>query len=190
MSGKLWCDLFYTSDRKIRYKNVSPVCQTQALTGNCDFYRCFERRFPCGRDGYVVNHATYFCDKLKLNTQYFNDEAKAAINASNVCLISHFRSLYQGDSTTCETIKQTGIEAIVECNARNAARPDYCQLVRNNWDGYWRLFSARDMYKLARLSTRVWSSLIVQSFNCGSESLQGAMGSIINQINLLKDYLG
>ena len=55
--------------------DVSQTCLQQAAAGSCEFYDCFEQRFPCGNCGFNKHYSTYDCEKFYLPVYYnqFND---------------------------------------------------------------------------------------------------------------------
>lgn len=45
--------------------DVRSECTDWAHNGTCDFYDCFEQRFPCGSSGYALGYGGKYCRKFQ-----------------------------------------------------------------------------------------------------------------------------
>ena len=68
---KLKCRLLHFLFGILRIKSYSlfstettEECLRLAGWGQCAFYDCLERRFPCGEDGYTQRLSKHFCGKI------------------------------------------------------------------------------------------------------------------------------
>ncbi|XP_061164014.1 uncharacterized protein LOC133173102 [Saccostrea echinata] len=125
-------------------QDVSQTCLENAASGSCNFYDCFEQRFPCGNCGFSKHYGTYDCEKFYQPVYYnqFNDLGKRWIKATGDCLINTLKQFYTQDTVRCRMIKTTMMDHVSTCYLHNAANISFCDVFWDNRDALMGVYEA------------------------------------------------
>ncbi|XP_078701238.1 uncharacterized protein LOC144927581 [Branchiostoma floridae x Branchiostoma belcheri] len=108
-------------------EGTSPACETKALEGDCSFYDCFEKRFPCGRTQFVRREGQSLCEQLVKKAPVFNTKGQDWVTAYTKCMTRSMLALYNEESLSCRRIRNYGFRSQFNC----LIDTDICDLVEN-----------------------------------------------------------
>ena len=84
----------------------------------CDFFKCFEERFPCGQKYWILNWGLKYCRRYAEPTyiQYFTESGKQLIRHVNQCLPKSLEKFYKTKKTLkCKRLMHDAFEAQGKC---------------------------------------------------------------------------
>ncbi|XP_006823441.1 uncharacterized protein LOC102809071 [Saccoglossus kowalevskii] len=151
-------------------------CEDLATGGNCAFFDCFEKRFPCGPSGFALSFGKIYCEQENKYKNYLKATGGISMQSVQTCVMNAILTEYQKDENTCKGIELTMIAAYRDCYGQYLN----CDFVRDNQ------FQLTNIYALPQLSSTtlqdVAKSLVVTTLcdNHGS-----TLYSIIDNVKFL-----
>ena len=88
----------------------------------CEFFRCFEDRFPCGPQYWNLRWGMKYCKKYSEPEimDAFTPDAKLFLNRTNTCVGLQLEKIYQKDKQLkCKSFYQTAFKIQGKCYAEN-----------------------------------------------------------------------
>ncbi len=86
----------------------------------CGFFKCFEKRFPCGKDYWIMKWGVKYCNKYANPTSYnsFTPEGQSMLNFTNTCHRKFFEKQYRSEKPMrCKRFFDQAINAQGKCYA-------------------------------------------------------------------------
>ncbi|KAK3767071.1 hypothetical protein RRG08_017946 [Elysia crispata] len=144
-------------------REVEQSCLAHAQNGNCEFYNCFERRLPCGRNYYMVKHGHYYCNKIVAATPRFTSAGQEFLGNITQCLMEPLQEIYTRDSVNCHDLEHEAVAAIAPCfNQHN-----FCEVLRSDAEEFFRIYEFHDLF--TRGATKLWRAMMTIAANCGNQ---------------------
>jgi hypothetical protein len=84
----------------------------------CEFFKCFEDRYPCGTRYWIMNWGYKYCRRYADQTfvNKFTPEGKKLLEHVNKCLPSHFEKMYKSKRPLrCKKLSQDAFNAQGKC---------------------------------------------------------------------------
>ncbi|XP_052793135.1 uncharacterized protein LOC128227037 [Mya arenaria] len=180
------------SPRVEPHEDVDQACRQAAAQGNCEFYRCLERRFPCGHDGYATKIGLHFCARADELHSQFTPQGKLFMNGSKTCVTSTLLPVYESYSARCDDIEDAGADAMRTCSYNEYAGMSSCTFIRSNMDVYNQMLGTDEVSRLMGLgNARLLFRIFVDGARCGatvaSERFTSLGGSIMGSVGDLAD---
>jgi hypothetical protein len=88
----------------------------------CEFFRCFEERFPCGPQYWIQRWGTKYCSKYtdKNTFSSFSIDAQRFLNSTNECLAKSLETTYRTDKPLrCKKFYITAFKSQGKCYSQN-----------------------------------------------------------------------
>lgn len=190
-SGAPWSSWFEEEEVIQAQEDITEECLRLAGWGQCAFYDCLERRFPCGDGGYTERLSKHFCSKIDSALNTFDTFGRLWLNRTSICLVGDMVPLYNSNSLKCSDIQNAGIESIVNCNGATVDGKTFCEFTSTNGDAYDALMGSDEMGRLMSLrDIRVVTSMIGQAMDCGVQSLSARMSSVVQSIGDFGSRIG
>ena len=87
------------------------------LMQRCDFFKCFEERFPCGKDYWIMNWGYKYCrryadPKFIAN---FTKTGQELLDAVNKCLPKKFERFYRKTACRCRRLFNEAFDEQAKC---------------------------------------------------------------------------
>ncbi|CAC5385069.1 unnamed protein product [Mytilus coruscus] len=122
--------------------DVRPECIDWAHNGTCDFYDCFEQRFPCGSSGYALGYGGKYCRKFQQSQfrSLFNTAGQVFLDKMSKCEMDAVLPFYEQQSITCSTEYDLVFKHQEDCYIQSG----YCDVVLDNFDGFLKTFDRAD----------------------------------------------
>ena len=112
-------DKLIVARKSVDAKCLAILRNTTAIDRNrCEFYKCFEERFPCGSSYYVMNLGYKYCIRYTANnfSSNFTEQGKKLIDQMVDCLPRAFEKTYKTKkSVKCGRLNKEGYEAQEKC---------------------------------------------------------------------------
>jgi hypothetical protein len=88
--------------------------KNSTMSESCEFFKCFEERFPCGEQYWAMNWGYKYCRRYADPTFYskFNADGQKLLNHINKCLPKAFAKFYKTRKT--QNCKRLQTEAFTE----------------------------------------------------------------------------
>ena len=101
---------------------------TKTLMERCEFFKCFEERFPCGENYWILNWGYKYCrryaDPEFINK--FTPDGKKLLDHINNCLPKSLEKFYKAKrSIKCKKLNGDAFEAQGKCYAQ--AQKEFCK---------------------------------------------------------------
>lgn len=168
-------------------REVEQTCLDKADAGDCGFYECFERRLPCGRDGYMVRHGQYYCNKMEREKPTFSEEGQNFLDDAKRCMMQRLKEHYQREYTDCHDLEHDAIGSISDCFEDFA----FCNVFRDESAKFWNIFEFSDLFR--RGAGKIWREIFALTRQCSAVYLRDissqAGQSISESINSMVDTL-
>ncbi len=110
----------------------------------CNFFKCFENRFPCGQGYWIVDFGQKYCRKTEALYSSFTMEARAIINATNACQINFLQAQYSNDRPMrCKRFYDRAFEAVGKCY--DIVSKKFCKVFPQNRKQFLSIFDVKDL---------------------------------------------
>ncbi|XP_066263914.1 uncharacterized protein [Branchiostoma lanceolatum] len=131
-------DLSTTHWQKTPDEGIQADCESKALQGDCAFYDCLERRWPCGRTKFVQREGQPLCEKLKKKAPVFTPAGQEWVTKFTKCMTRSLLPAYKAESLSCRYIHNLGFRTQYQCFIDT----DICDLIENRQDDFaaWYVF--------------------------------------------------
>jgi len=103
------------------------------LMERCEFFKCFEDRYPCGSNYWVINWGYKYCRRYADQTfiDKFTDVGKELLAFINECLPNHFEKFYKSKrQLRCKKLYRDAFEAQGDCYAQ--VQEKFCKAFPEN----------------------------------------------------------
>lgn len=130
----------------LRSKNSTQI-------NRCEFFKCFEDRFPCGNKYWVMNWGYKYCRRYADPEfiEKFTDIGKKLLEHVNKCLPKHFEKFYRSKRMVrCKKLNQEAFEAQGKCYTE--IQNDFCKAFVDNKDLFIKVLDYNDLMNLESIS--------------------------------------
>ena len=140
-------------------KNVDQSCLDLLHSANvtqlnrCEFFKCFEDRFPCGKQYWIMNWGYKYCRRYANSefTAKFNEDGKKLLEHVNKCLPKHFEKFYKSKrSLRCKKLSQDAFEAQGRCYQE--VQSLFCKAFPENKELFIQVLDNHDFVNLDSIS--------------------------------------
>ncbi|XP_069131472.1 uncharacterized protein [Argopecten irradians] len=140
-----------TNDSSLPARDRDTECERKADIGSCEFFDCYEERFPCGRCGFAANPERNFCESFFRPQNYgnFDLQGQRWIESVHLCLNRMLLSLYVQNSVTCADSLTIMTNALSRCY-RGISRLHFCEIFQTNQLAFMLLYDSRDISEMLR----------------------------------------
>lgn len=95
----------------------------------CEYYRCKEKQYRCGKKGYLLGYVGKYCDRFStITSSRTSSKAKSWLNKVRECLINEFERSTD-DSMSCSEIYKIGTDSHSRCYINSG----FCDLSIKDW---------------------------------------------------------
>ncbi|XP_070538284.1 uncharacterized protein [Ptychodera flava] len=102
-------------------------CEEMARSGSCDFYACFDRRYPCGPDGFALSFKKV-CEGENRVKNYLKYNGRSRMNLVQSCVMNALLREYRTNENSCKRIEYSALDAYRSCYKDNMD----CEFVAQN----------------------------------------------------------
>ncbi|XP_063409998.1 uncharacterized protein LOC134693199 [Mytilus trossulus] len=135
--GWFWRSRSRTSNSQ-SIKPVDASCTRKGQNGDCEFYRCFEKRRQCGSSGYLIGYGYKYCARFRNRYDRFTRAGKNWIDCVRSCLTRKLIGKYQENVVgQCDELKSYAFDTHVNCYLNCG----FCNMYTSN------LFALNSVYK-------------------------------------------
>ncbi|CAG5133686.1 unnamed protein product [Candidula unifasciata] len=143
---------------------IDQSCLALADQGSCDFYSCFERRLPCGRDWYILKTGLYYCNKIERQKVSFSPEGQQFLSNAQRCLTQSLKDMYQRDYVDCHDLEHDAVANITRCFT------GFCDVFESDSEHFLEIYEIRDLF--SRGAGKVWRQIVLLATRCGGDALR------------------
>ncbi|XP_060064824.1 uncharacterized protein LOC132545166 [Ylistrum balloti] len=140
-----------TNEAALPVRDRDLECERKAEEGSCDFFDCYEARFPCRRCGFAANPERNFCRRFFNPNNYrnFDVQGQQWIRSAHLCLTRIMLSLYVQNTVSCAVSKRIMMNAVSNCYLGNSEL-SFCDMFETNQFAFFRLYDIRNMHEMIR----------------------------------------
>ena len=112
----------------------------------CDFFKCFEERFPCGQKFWILNWGLKYCRRYAEPNyiQNFTESGKTLIRHVNQCLPKSLEKFYKTKKTLkCKRLMHEAFEAQGKCYAE--VKDLFCKAFPENKHAFIKVLDKSDL---------------------------------------------
>lgn len=116
--GKQLIERHLTPKKEIDHKCLEKLHNENAtLMERCEFFKCFEERFPCGKDYWIMNWGYKYCRRYANPTfiANFTQTGKELLDAVNKCLPKKFEKFYRKTTCRCRRLFNEAFDEQAKC---------------------------------------------------------------------------
>ncbi|RNA03447.1 stanniocalcin family [Brachionus plicatilis] len=99
----------------------------------CEFYKCFEKRFPCGKEYWIINWGYKYCRRYADENfaNNFTTVGQKLLNHVNECLPRYFEKAYKSSRPIqCKKLSNQAFRA--QTNCYKDIQKDFCIAFEEN----------------------------------------------------------
>ena len=97
----------------------------------CDFYKCFEQRFPCGAKSYIMRMAHKYCIKYHPFLDEMTQSGVDLVNHMTECMPKGFQTIYtKRRAIRCRSMRKDGFVILEKCYMEKIEL--FCQATKEN----------------------------------------------------------
>lgn len=116
-------------------ENCLEILNSSNITNleRCEFYSCFEKRFPCGKEYWIMNWGYKYCRRYANENfaRNFTIIGQKLLNHVNRCLPKHFEKIYKSSRPiSCKKLYNKAFEAQTNCYLN--IQKDFCSAFSQN----------------------------------------------------------
>ncbi|XP_033743767.1 uncharacterized protein LOC117329753 [Pecten maximus] len=140
-----------TNEVALPARDRDAECERKAEEGSCEFFACYEERFPCRRCGYAANPERNFCRRFYHPNNYrnFDLQGQQWIASAHLCLNRIMLSLYVQNRVSCAVSMSTMMSAVAQCYLGNPEL-SFCEVFQRNQQAFLQLYDSRDLPAMLR----------------------------------------
>ena len=136
-------------------KNTTQKCMDYLTNKNitqlerCEFFKCFEERFPCGNKFWVMNWGYKYCRRYADQdfTNKFTKEGKQMLDHVNKCLPKHFEKLYKSKRPVrCKKLMQEAFDIQGKCYSE--VQKLFCKAFPDNKELFIKVLDQNDLMNM------------------------------------------
>jgi hypothetical protein len=121
----------------------------KTLMERCEFFKCFEERFPCGEDYWILNWGYKYCRRYADPefTDKFTANGRAILQHINKCLPNSLKKFYMAKrSIKCKKLNQEAFEAQGKCYSQ--VQKEFCVGFPENKDHFMNVLDQKDFINM------------------------------------------
>ncbi|XP_041360312.1 uncharacterized protein LOC121376493 [Gigantopelta aegis] len=170
--------------------DVNPTCESHGQTGMCEFYECFEDRFPCGGRGYMQKYGLFYCHNFASYYDLFTPQGKRWINETSQCLTQKLMTKYTQSSVNCHALSHFAFDSWDECYVEAGI----CDIYWPNAELFRQIYAVRHLFDTQ--ATKIWRTMFQIAIGCGNRRLEeeGGVSGVLDQIrdvgSRITDFFG
>lgn len=133
---------------------LNRTCLKLGFDHDCDFYSCFEQRFPCGSSYWISKWGHKYCLRMKNSLFNFDQDGQLLIEQISMCLMDKLvkQRYYSLMNINCEQLRAAGQRIVHECYMNNAKL--FCTAIHGkNRDCFSKLIDPEDQHDFSVLRT-------------------------------------
>lgn len=120
----------------------------------CDFFKCFEKRIPCGKDFWIMNWGHKYCTRYA-NPNFireFTNSGKKFLNFVNKCLPRALKKLYKikADQVSCKALSRAAFQA--QANCYQHLNSNFCKGFVENKSLFIKVLDKSDFFNMDSIS--------------------------------------
>ncbi|OWF48919.1 uncharacterized protein LOC110452451 [Mizuhopecten yessoensis] len=146
--------LLCINESALPVRDRDPECERKAEEGSCDFFDCYENRFPCRTCGFAADPERNYCRRFFNNYSNFDRQGQQWITSAHQCLTRVMLSLYVQNSVSCKVSKRTMVDAVSYCYHGNSTL-SFCDIFQTNQYAFLQLYNRRNMFEMIRATTEL-----------------------------------
>ena len=126
-------------------KTCIEISKSSASPTKCEFFRCFEDRFPCGPQYWNLRWGMKYCKKYTDPSiiSGFTADAQKFLNQTNTCISHTLERTYQKErSLKCKDFYQKAFKAQSKCYSNNQAL--FCKIFPENKNQFNKITEMKD----------------------------------------------
>ena len=102
--------------------SINQTCINYGQTNDCQFYSCFEERFPCGSSYWMLKWGQKYCLRIKNSRINFDRTGQLLIEQISACITDKLvkQRYYTMNQINCEQLRLAGQRIVHECYMNNA----------------------------------------------------------------------
>ncbi|XP_076456436.1 stanniocalcin-like [Babylonia areolata] len=105
-------------------------CVEKGNAGDCEFWRCFEERHPCGRQ-FDMQIACHKCEAFYHNISNFTEQGQTFLRRSMLCFLNSFSRIYY-QNIECATLRTMPLQNSIICILREG----FCDFINDNLEEF------------------------------------------------------
>lgn len=130
-------------------KPVNQTCLNYGYRNDCNFYKCFEERFPCGPIYWMLKWGYKYCTRMENSVSNFDENGQELVKQISKCLTNKLIELhyYTLKKINCEKLRTAGQRIVHECYRSNSKL--FCNAFQGkNRDCFIELIDYEDQHDL------------------------------------------
>ncbi len=127
--------------------------KNMTLMQRCEFFKCFEDRFPCGNKYWIMNWGYKYCRRYADPefTSKFTDRGKKLLDHVNKCLPRQLEKFYKTKkSINCKRLYTQAFDAQHKCYAEK--QKDFCVAFPDNKELFIKVLDQSDFLNFDSIS--------------------------------------
>ena len=127
--------------------------KNMTLMQRCEFFKCFEDRFPCGNKYWIMNWGYKYCRRYADPefTSKFTDRGKQLLDHINKCLPKQLEKFYKSKkSINCKRLYSQAFDAQHRCYAEK--QKDFCVAFPDNKELFIKVLDQSDFLNFDSIS--------------------------------------
>ncbi|KAK7450690.1 hypothetical protein BaRGS_00035364 [Batillaria attramentaria] len=164
-------------------KPVDPDCEAHGEAGRCEFYQCFEERFPCGKDGYMAKFGTPFCARFERVYGAFTPKGQEFVNGTARCLTRGLLQYYKQDKVDCHRLSHDAFDLVSSCYASNG----FCDVAEENAAVFTDVFQPKYLFKSGAL--KIWKEIMELMYHCNPDKVHNLATTVVKMVSGFVNFL-
>ena len=135
-------------------KSFNQTCLNFGHAHDCRFYSCFEQRFPCGSEYWILKWGYKYCKRMETFLSNFDKNGKELLKQISACVTNKLikQRYYTLKSVNCEQLRSAGQRIVHECYMTNTRL--FCNAFHGkNRDCFHQLMDSADRYDFSVIRT-------------------------------------
>ena len=130
--------------KKVDQECLNILANTTHEPARCEFYKCFEQRFPCGPSYYIMGLGYKYCTRYLPMLSEFTQSGLDLINHLIECLPLGFEKIYtKRRSVRCTSLRKEGYALQEKCYMDKIEL--FCKGMRENRKAFGRSMDISDV---------------------------------------------
>ncbi|CAF1243735.1 unnamed protein product [Rotaria magnacalcarata] len=102
--------------------SINQTCLNFGHRNNCQFYKCFEERFPCGPNYWMSKWGYKYCTRMRKSLSNLDGNGQELIKQISTCLTNKLikQRYYTMNVINCENLRLAGQRIVHECYITSA----------------------------------------------------------------------
>ncbi|CAF0844940.1 unnamed protein product [Didymodactylos carnosus] len=135
-------------------KPFNRTCAGYAHSNNCEYYQCFEERFPCGEKYWMKVWGYKYCERLTKHLQNFDSVGQRLVLHIKKCLFKKFSNAryYNMNEINCNQLKTSAYRLLYECYTENRL---FCDAYDSNRNCFQELIDNNERHDYQAMKTMI-----------------------------------